>query len=431
MTVALVYDAGLEAYAFPAGHPMTPARFRLAVGLMRAWGLIAEAGDEGAAPGVDAPATDAGSHPPVAVTRAALIAPRSAADAELLLVHTPGYVDAVKAISADPARADGRVGIGPGLDTPAFPGMHEAAALVTGASITAMDVVLEGRATRAFNPAGGMHHAHADRAAGFCIYNDPAVAIECATREHAGLRVAYVDIDAHHGDGVEEAFRQRSDVLTLSVHETGRYAYPGTGHVRDIGEGEGRGFALNVPLPLYAGPESFRLVTERIIVPALAAFRPDVVFLQAGADAHSADPLVQLENTVEGFTDTVEGVVRAADELCDGRLVMTGGGGYEPYSAVPRQWACAMAVLMGVEVPLTLPVEWLRASAEAARGTRGRREEPGDAHETPVDPAPTFLEAASDVTPDEQRAALAGTHRVIEELLDSHPLFRREGRCLQ
>lgn len=424
MTVALVYDPGLEQYAFPAGHPMKPVRFRLAVELMQAWGLIAEPGHGGEpAPDADPLAPDAGSLAPDGVPRAIRIRPRPATDADLLLVHTAEYVDAVKAISEDPGAADGRYGIAAGFDTPAFPRMHEAAALVTGATITAMDAVLSGRVIRAFGPAGGMHHAHADRAAGFCIYNDPAVAIERATREHPGLRVAYVDIDAHHGDGVEEAFRERSDVLTLSVHETGRYAYPGTGHVRDIGEGEGRGFAMNVPLPLYAGPRCFELVTEQVIGPALAAFGPDVVFLQAGADAHRTDPLVELENTVEGFTHTVARIVEATDELCGGRLVVTGGGGYEPFSAVPRQWACAMAVLMGAEVPPTLPAEWLESSRAAARDAQADRGVAGMfAGEAPGS-ASTFAETASDATPDEESAALAGTHRVIGELLGAHPLF--------
>jgi acetoin utilization protein AcuC len=401
MTVALIYDSGLEEYAFPAGHPMKPVRFRLAVELMEAWGLIASAGDSPLAPG--------------GVPCAVRIAPRCATEAELRLFHTADFIAEVKAIGSDPARADGRCGIAAGGDTPAFARMHEAAALVTGASITAMDVVLSGRVTRAFNPAGGMHHAHAGRAAGFCIYNDPVIAIERVTREYPGLRVAYVDIDAHHGDGVEEAFRERADVLTLSVHETGRYAYPGTGHVRDAGEGQGRGFALNVPLPLRAGAPSFESVLELIIAPALEAFGPDVIFLQGGADAHRDDPLVELENTVEGFANTVAGIVRCADALCGGRLVMTGGGGYEPFSAVPRQWACAMAALMGASTPTTLPQEWLRAS-HAAAGTLAPR-----AGEY------TFAEATPGPSEDEAREALEGTHRVIAELLDTHPLFACPG----
>lgn len=400
MTVALVYDPSLEAYAFPAGHPMKPVRFRLAVELMRTWGLIAEKDDASPAPG--------------GVPRAVRIAPRAATDEELRLVHTADYIDAVKAISVDPEVADGRYGIAAGADTPAFARMHEAAAQVTGATITAMDAVLSGRVTRAFNPAGGMHHAHAGHAAGFCIYNDPAIAIERATREHPGIKVAYVDIDAHHGDGVEEAFRERADVLTLSVHETGMYAYPGTGHFRDIGEGDGRGFALNVPLPLRAGAPSLELVLERIIGPALAAFCPDVIFLQAGADSHRDDPLVELENTVEGFTNTVAGIVRSADELCDGKLVMTGGGGYEPFSAVPRQWACAMARLMGADIPSTLPPEWLRASHAAAQGTFAPR-----ASES------TFAEASPGPTEDEAGEAIEGTHKVIAALLEAHPLLRK------
>ncbi|MDZ4169941.1 MAG: acetoin utilization protein AcuC [Coriobacteriia bacterium] len=399
MIAALVYDSALEEYTFPEGHPMKPVRFRLAVGLMRAWDLLAQDGDAGLAPG--------------GVPRAAIIKPTPASDDSILTVHTIDYLDAVKASGLDPDSADARYGIGERTDTPAFAGMHDVAALVVGSSIAALDAVLSGAVTRAFVPAGGMHHAHADRAAGFCIYNDPAIAIQHATRAYPGVRVAYVDIDAHHGDGVEEAFCVRDDVLTLSVHESGVYLYPGTGNVDDIGTGAGEGFALNVPLPIRAGAQDYELVLERIVAPALRAYQPDLIVLQGGADAHRDDPLAELENTVEGYTNTVAGIVRLADELCDGKLVMTGGGGYEPYSAVPRQWACAMAELMGADTPPFLPTAWVQASHAAAAGT----------------PAPrvgvlTFMEATPDPVDEEAEEALKGTEAVIAGLLRTHPLLR-------
>ena len=191
--------------------------------------------------------------------------------------------------SADPDGWRGGFGINTG-DTPAFPAMHEAAALAAGATTRALSDVVSGACVRAFSPAGGLHHAHRDRAAGFCVYNDLVVAIEVATRAHPGLRVAYVDLDAHHGDGVQEAFDERDDVLTLSVHESGQYLYPGTGSVLDKGHGRGVGFTLNVPLPPDAGDECYQQVLERVVTPAVRAFGPDVIVAQLGADTHRRRP---------------------------------------------------------------------------------------------------------------------------------------------
>ncbi len=244
--------------------------------------------------------------------------------------------------------------------------MHAVSALIAGGTIRALDGVLGGEFRRAFNPAGGLHHAHRDRAAGFCVYNDCAIAIARATARQPGLRVAYVDIDAHHGDGVQEAFYARDDVLTISLHESGRYLYPGTGASGDIGEGIGRGYAVNVPLPPYAGSAEYQLAFDRVVEPALRAFGPDAIVAQLGADSYRADPLTHLDMTVAGHAGLVTRLAAISDELCEGRLVATGGGGYEAFSATPRMWACAMAVLLGVEPPAELPAEWLALSAQSA-----------------------------------------------------------------
>lgn len=325
----LVYDPAMAEYRFDPPHPMRPERFTGAVELMRERGLL---------------------EPPVRV-----VAPRPATDAEIVRIHDVALVETVRAAGADPTRVDGGPGwhgIGPG-DTPAFPRMHEAASLVAGGTIASMRLVLDGEARAAFNPAGGMHHAHRDRVAGFCVYNDCAIALADATIRHPGLRVAYVDIDAHHGDGVEEAFYTRDDVLTLSVHESGQYLYPGTGASRQTGAGDGTGFALNVPLPPFAGDECYALVLDEIIAPALEAFAPDVIMLQAGADTHRDDPLAHLDLTVEGFARLVRGIDGVAMRVCDGRLVVTGGGGYEYRTAVPRMWADAFAILCDSTPPST------------------------------------------------------------------------------
>lgn len=377
MDVALVYADEFEDYRFPPGHPMRPERYSFAVDLARAWHLPAEER-----------------------------APDAATIDDLLLAHDRGLVAAVRAAADDPALADPRYGLGPG-DTPGFPGMHEAASLIVGGTLLATRLVLLGEAHRALNPAGGLHHAHRDRAAGFCVYNDCVVAIERATRENPGLRVAYVDIDAHHGDGVQEAFYDRADVLTLSVHESGSYLYPGTGHNREIGEDAGRGFALNVPMPPFAGDACYALVLAGVIAPALRAYSPDLVFLQGGADTHRDDPLAHLDLTVTGYARLANGIVALADELCGGRLVMTGGGGYEAYSAVPRMWAAALALLLGMDVPDTVPGRWLERVRE----------------HVPDAPGETLGERGAPPAVDAQATARELTGRTIDALRSAHPLL--------
>lgn len=399
MEAALVYDPGLETYRFGGGHPMRPERFSLAVELMRGWQLLEEAPVDRA--GLT-PTTPKGPR-----DRAAVWRPEPATDDDLLLAHSPELIAAVRNASATPSRADPRHGLGPG-DTPAFPGMHEAAALAVGATLLATRSVLGGPVLRAFNPGGGLHHAHRDRAAGFCIYNDCTIALSRATLENRGLRIAYVDIDAHHGDGVQEAFYDRPDVLTLSIHESGSYLYPGTGHDRDIGEGPGSGFALNVPLPPFADDGCYAVVLRDVVAPALRAFEPDLLFVQGGADTHRDDPLTHLDMTVAGYARLVGGLVELAGELCGGRIVMTGGGGYEAFSAVPRMWACAMAALFGVEPPATVPADWLAAVRE----------------HVPAASEATFGERSASPAADATDEALRLTRRVCEQLASNHPLLR-------
>lgn len=359
MSVALVYEPALADYRFTAYHPMKPERFTLAVELMRAWGLLAE--DSGPSSAAPSSATIA----PDASTRALVLTPAPATTRDLQLFHSVAYISAVQAASANPLREAPEMGLGDG-DTPTFLGVHEAASLAVGATMLALDSVVDGTVDRAFNPAGGLHHAHRSRASGFCVYNDCAIAIQRATRVHEGLRVAYVDIDAHHGDGVEAAFSARRDVLTLSVHESGRFLFPGTGETDDIGTNDGVGYTLNVPLPIGADPACYELVFHEIIRPALQTFHPDVIVLQGGADSHITDPLTHLSQTVRGHVDLVKHIVDSAENLCDGRIVVVGGGGYQPFSIVPQTWAATMAVLLDREVPAELPDEWVVSAQEAA-----------------------------------------------------------------
>lgn len=356
MGVGLVYDTSFETYDFGHGHPLRPERFSLAVLLMEHWGLLGN--DESAL----------ADDPPIAseTPRALVIAPGRYSEEDLLLIHSSEYVEAVKQAGANPRNAQGRYGLGAG-DTPAFQGMHEAASLAVAASITALDTVLDDRMQRTFSPAGGLHHALRDRASGFCIYNDCAVAIARAVHERPGLRLAYVDIDAHHGDGVEAAFARSPDVLTVSIHESGQYLFPGTGAARDIGQEEGLGYALNVPLPPGAGPDEMARAFDEVVVPAVRSFAPDAIVAQLGADSHYSDPLTHLENTVSGHVSLVQRIVDLADEVCAGRLAATGGGGYLPFTVVPRMWGAAMAVLLGRPVPHEVPAVWLEAANAAAR----------------------------------------------------------------
>jgi acetoin utilization protein AcuC len=217
--------------------------------------------------------------------------------------------------------------------------------------------------------------------------------------------VAYVDIDAHHGDGVEAAFVERADLLTLSVHESGAYLFPGTGRATDTGRGAGAGACINVPLPPYAGDECYPLVLEQIIAPALRGYAPDVIVLQAGGDTHRSDPLTHLDLTVAGYVRLVSGIIALAEEVCGGRIVALGGGGYQPFSEVPRMWAAVMALLLGRDVPDVLPQAWLQRAAAAA----------GAAGVQASFSARTFEELSPGPGSDAHADALVGTRHAIDK----------------
>jgi acetoin utilization protein AcuC len=326
----LIWDSELAAYDLGDTHPLNPLRLTLTVELMAALGLL---GDD------------------------VVVAPRPATEDELLLAHSSSYIETVR--HAGDWGSDFRPAMGLGTeDNPTFPGMHEIAALTCGASILGIEEVLSGRRLRTFSIAGGMHHAHRSRAAGFSIYNDAAVAIAVARRAHPGLRVLYVDIDAHHGDGVHEAFASTADVMTISVHESGLYTFPGTGFPAEIGYEAGAGFSANLPLPAYSTDECYALAFDDVIAPLARAFRPDIVVAQLGVDAHYSDPQTELGLTIPGYRALVCGIIGLADELCDGRLAALGGGGYHIVDVVPLAWAWVLAELAGVELEDDVPTAW-------------------------------------------------------------------------
>jgi acetoin utilization protein AcuC len=335
MKAALVWDPGFTFYRFRPDHPFNPKRLDLTVSLIEEMGLLG--GDLRMVP------------PPVA------------SDEELTRVHSAEYVEAVKRLGrgTDPSPPEGRRwGLGTD-DNPVFPQMHEVTALVVGGTLRAAQMVMSGEVKRAFAIAGGLHHAHRDRASGFCVYDDLAVAIDWMREAH-GARVLYIDYDAHHGDGVQGIFYRDADVLTLSLHESGRYLFPGTGFVDELGEGDGYGYSLNVPMEPFTEDDSWLGIYADLLPEVAEAFRPDVIVLQNGCDAHVLDPLTHLRCTTRLYEETVRLTCEVADRFCGGRVVATGGGGYAVWRVVPRAWALVWAALTEQKADDRIPAAWLQ-----------------------------------------------------------------------
>jgi acetoin utilization protein AcuC len=325
--VGFYYGEDLLRYRFHPSHPLNPLRLALTVSLTEACGLL-----------------DA----------AAVRPPRRASREELLTVHRAEYVDAVATLSRTGGAALG-YGLGTG-DNPVFPGMHDAAALIAGTSLQAAEDILAGAVLHAVHWAGGLHHAMPARASGFCVYNDAALAV--ARFRRAGLRVAYVDLDAHHGDGVEAVFREDPGVLTVSIHESGRYLFPGTGFPHQRGAGAGHGYAVNIPLEPGTDDDSWWACFREAVPRLLRAYRPDVLVSQHGCDAHWLDPLTHLCLTSVPMVEAARVLRQLAAELCGGRWLLLGGGGYDIWRVVPAVWTQAWAVAADREVPEAVPERW-------------------------------------------------------------------------
>ena len=254
-------------------------------------------------------------------------------------LHTPDYLDALKAAGQGHFESDMlHYGLGTG-DCPVFEGMYEYAKLAVGASVTGAEKILAGDANIAFNPSGGYHHAFACRAAGFCYINDSALA--CITFADAGKKVLYLDIDVHHGDGVQHAFYDRSDVMTISTHQTGRTLFPGTGFVDEIGEGDGKGYSVNVPLPQGTYDDAYMKAFRQTVLPLVHKFAPDVIVMELGADCLAGDPLAQLQMTNNVYANVISLM------LAFGKPIMAvGGGGYNVENTV-RAWSLCWSTLCG------------------------------------------------------------------------------------
>jgi acetoin utilization protein AcuC len=328
-TGCLVFGADFLSYDFGPSHPMSPVRVDLTMRLATELGVV---GDGSALTVVDPP---------------------TASDEELGLVHTSAYIEAVRSI-----RSASDVDLVHGLgtsDNPTFAGMHDVSAHIVGASLEAARQVWSGHRRHAVNIAGGLHHAMAASASGFCVYNDVAVAITSLLRQGAS-RIAYVDIDVHHGDGVQAAFYDDPRVLTISLHETPQTLFPGTGRTSETGGAEAPGSAINVPLPPGTGDDGWLRAFHSIVPDAVRAFAPDVLVTQHGCDSHAEDPLAHLMLSVDGQRAAHLTLHDLAHEVCDGRWVATGGGGYAIIDVVPRAWTHLLAIVGGAPVDPSTPV---------------------------------------------------------------------------
>jgi len=283
------------------------------------------------------------------------LVPEIASEDDLLTVHDKDYVDAVEAVSRGEEVSDiESFGLGT-FDNPVVAGMAEGARHQTGGTILGARLLIEGKAKKVLQLGGGFHHAHKNLAAGFCIYNDLAAAIKKMT--DAGMHVAYIDIDVHHGDGVQEAFYSDENVMCISFHESGEYLFPGTGWIHELGKGMGRSLKLNVPLEPFTEGESYIEVLKGIAVPALKWFKPDAIVVQAGADAHFSDPLADLMLTVQDFEIIFQTLIKFADEYSKGRALFTLGGGYS-IMATFRIWSILYMTFLGLAIPERIPEAW-------------------------------------------------------------------------
>ncbi|MBO8173086.1 MAG: acetoin utilization protein AcuC [Bacillaceae bacterium] len=328
-----IYDDALLRYKFHQDHPFNQQRLKMTVELLQTWGMLPDS---------------------------QILAPVAATEEQLLLNHTSEYVKAVQqAGHGNPDTKEFEVfGLGT-EDTPIFAGMHEASSLNVGGSILIGDKVMTGEIEHGINFAGGLHHAFPGRASGFCIYNDVSVLIHHLVREYQA-KVLYIDTDAHHGDGVETSFYDSPDVMTVSIHETGRYLFPGTGFVTDRGKGSGYGYAVNIPLDAFTEDESWQDAFVQVMERVLNFFKPDVIVSQHGCDAHWFDPLTHLSITMDTYRKIPQWIHEWAHAHTDGRWIALGGGGYDIWRVVPRAWSMVWMAMNDLPVEdREMPKDWL------------------------------------------------------------------------
>jgi acetoin utilization protein AcuC len=322
MRSAFVYTDRYADYDYGPAHPLKVVRLTLTHELIRAYGLLS-------------------------LPSMRLVETREATEEELSLFHTRNYLNVLKRTSLGSSVVDAFMyGLGPG-DNPIFEGLWEWSLLATGASLQCAQLVADKEADVAFNIAGGLHHAFEERASGFCYVNDPAIAILWLLDR--GKRVAYIDIDAHHGDGVQRAFYRANRVMTISFHESGNFLFPGSGSEHEMGEGEGVGFSINVPLHPFTDDETYLWAFEEVVPSLIGGFKPEVIVTQLGVDTFYSDPLAHLCLTTNGYSKVIE-------KLKDLSIpwVALGGGGYE-VANVAKAWTLAWAMMNGVDLNDDLP----------------------------------------------------------------------------
>jgi len=347
---ALVWDDAFLRYRFSDTHPMNPVRLKLTHRLAKDLGVLDR-------------------------TKLAQVKPPVATDAQLATVHSVDYIAQVKAASRDAGSADpstvsniSRVYEAVGLgteDCPVFADLHDASARIAGATLAAGQSVWNDEVDKAVNFAGGMHHAQRSAASGFCIYNDAALAIQWML-DNGAQRVAYVDVDAHHGDGVEQLFWNDPRVMTISIHETGLLLFPGTGFAKDIGGPQAEGTAVNVAVPASTGDAGFLRAAHAVVPQLLRAFDPQVLVTQHGADGHRHDPLADLNLSIDGQRQLMLDALDWADDFANGKWLALGGGGYSPMKVVPRVWAHLIGIAAGTPIPpeTDIPESWRQLVAE-------------------------------------------------------------------
>ncbi|TKJ20153.1 MAG: acetoin utilization protein AcuC [Promethearchaeota archaeon Loki_b32] len=342
--VGLIYTDEYQRYNFGRDHPLRPLRLKLTYSLMEKLKLLEH-------------------------QRLTIIQPRIATQQEIESTHSPEYIKVVKKLSENPkdnSVIPYRYGLGPG-DNPIFKGMYEASALICGASIKAVETVWNEEEFKiAFNPAGGLHHAMKDKASGFCIFNDIGVAINHLKTLKKDIKIAYLDIDCHHGDGVQWLFYDDPNVLTISYHQDGRFLFPGTGNINENGEGKGKGFSINFPLLPGTHNKPFLNLFRKTAPKLLEAYAPDILITQLGVDTYFDDPLTQMGFSLSIYRDIAQTLKTAAREYCQNKWVALGGGGYL-MTVVPRAWTIFLSKMLDIELENELPDSWIKEAKEIAQ----------------------------------------------------------------